>query len=125
MKSTELESDKHQNQDKDEKKKTQRLNSNTQKLKFSHDKPKNRLSDQYSFDLQSFLKERDSQKMHINFNNVQKVDISSDKDYLFFGGDGLHVLYIGNTNNIGIVRYDKSKSKFNPILYLGSIILIA
>lgn len=86
-----------------------------QKLDFSESRARNRSN----FDLVNFLKDRDSQKIHINFKGVSKVTISNDKDYLIFGGDGLHVLYLGE-DGFGIVRFDKHRGK-NPnfLTFLG------
>ena len=62
------------------------------------------------FNMKEFLLGRDSEKIHVNIQGVQKISISNDGDYLIFGGHGLHVLDISRPD-FRMIRYDKSKSE--------------
>lgn len=69
-----------------------------------------------NFDMKKFLNGRDSEKIHINFDGVQKLALSNDGDYILFGGDGLHVLDMSD-NNFRMVRYDRNFSKFYFLIF--------
>lgn len=71
---------------------------------------KRRMVKQSKFDMRDFLSGRDSEKIHINFDGVEKLALSNDGEYLIFGGEGLHVLDM-TENNFKMIRYDKAKSK--------------
>lgn len=56
-----------------------------------------------------FLKDRNSEKLHVKILNIEKVTISNDGNYLLFGGKGLHVLDM-TKEKFRLIRYDKSQS---------------
>lgn len=71
-----------------------------------------RLVKESKFDMKEFLSGRDSEKIHINFEGVEKLVLSNDGDYLIFGGQGLHVLDMSG-NHFRMIRYDRGRSKKN------------
>lgn len=63
-----------------------------------------------------FLKNRNSEKLHVRIKNIEKVCVSNDNNYLLFGGKGLHVLDM-TKEKFRLIRYDKNQgnlASFNP-----------
>ena len=58
-----------------------------------------------------FLKERNSEKLHVKIGEIEKITLSQDGNYLLFGGQGLHVLDMTQTK-FRLIRIDKKISKF-------------
>lgn len=63
------------------------------------------------FDIDDFMQNRNSEVIHTNLHGVNKIEISTDGNYAFFGGQGLNVLDMTN-GEYKMVRKDKEKSNF-------------
>lgn len=68
-----------------------------------------------TFDIKKFLKDRDSEKIHLNCTGLQKIVLSNDGNYLIYGGEGLNVLDM-TTDDFKIIRNDKKKSNIFIII---------
>lgn len=62
------------------------------------------------FDIDRYMANRNSEVIHVGIKGSQKVEISSDGNYAFFGGEGLNVLEMKN-GEYRMIKKDKKKSK--------------
>lgn len=77
---------------------------------ISRTEPKIEKVGQERFDIKNFLSNRDSEKLHIKIQDLEKITVTSNGQYLLMGGRGLHVLDMSG-ENFKLVRYDKRESK--------------
>ena len=63
------------------------------------------------FNINEYLMNRNSEKLHIKIEGIEKIAISNDGNYLLFGGNGLHVLDMSE-KKFKLIRFDKKQSKF-------------
>ena len=68
------------------------------------------LIDQVVFDLKQFMSNRSSEVIHTNIKNTEKIEISPDGNYAFFGGNGLHVLDL-TEGDYKLIRNDSDARK--------------
>jgi hypothetical protein len=61
------------------------------------------------------MSNRTSEVIHTNISNVDKIEISPDGNYAFFGGNGLHVLDLTD-GDYKLIRNDVEKSKISNFL---------
>lgn len=64
-----------------------------------------------TFNINQFLGNRKSEKLHVGVQKVEKITLSNNGNYLLFGGSGLHVLDMMD-NKFKLIRFDKRQS--NP-----------
>lgn len=62
------------------------------------------------FDLKQFMSGRSSEVIHTNIKNAEKIEISPDGNYAFFGGSGLHVLDL-TEGDYKLIRNDTDARK--------------
>lgn len=65
---------------------------------------------QSSFDIDKFMQNRNSEVIHTNLYEIDKIEVSKDGSYAFFGGVGLNVLDM-TKGEYKMIRKDKEKSK--------------
>lgn len=61
------------------------------------------------FDIDRYMANRNSEVIHVGIKGSQKVEISPDGKYAFFGGEGLNVLELKN-GEYRMIKKDKKKS---------------
>lgn len=64
-----------------------------------------------NFDIDRFMGDRNSEVIHVGIKGNQKIEVSADGKYAFFGGEGLNVLEMKN-GEYRMIKKDKKKSKF-------------
>jgi hypothetical protein len=64
------------------------------------------------FSIENFMEDRNSEVIHINIKGNEKIVLSPDGNYAFFGGDGLNVLELSN-NEYKMIKKDKKKGELS------------